>query len=279
MAKRIIITGATNGIGRATTKLLLEKGFEVVMLVRNEQKANQVVEELKQETGNENCFYELVDLADLNSVKTVCELILKKYHHVDVLINNAGGIFQERQLSKQGVEMHFALNHLAHFYLFKQLFPLLMKSKTRVLNVSSEAHRVANLDLQDINVESSYGAMKVYGNAKLCNILFTKCIANKYAEDGIESYALHPGVVRTGFAMNSTGVWKQVFKLIRPFISSPEEGAANSVFLASQEEILAESGSYFKNKKKITSSRASMNPELRESLWRLSERILKEKGF
>jgi NAD(P)-dependent dehydrogenase (short-subunit alcohol dehydrogenase family) len=190
--KTIAITGATSGIGLASSEALLEKGNQLIFLVRNVEKAENVISDWDKK---ENVSIIECDLADLKSVKKAAAELLGKTEQLDVLINNAGGTFQERLESKDGFELHFAVNHLGHFLLTKTIMPLLVKSNTKVINVSSEAHRAGKPDWKDLNLEKSYSAIKGYGNAKLYNILFTKSLVDR----GLNSYDLHPGVIDSGF--------------------------------------------------------------------------------
>jgi NAD(P)-dependent dehydrogenase (short-subunit alcohol dehydrogenase family) len=276
--KTALITGATNGIGLETAKALLEKDFSVYMIARNKSKAEKVCQDLIAETGNKNCHYYIADLASLVSVKAVAKTINSDLQKIDVLINNAGGIFQEREESKDGIEMHFAMNHLAHFLLTNELEMLLKASDARIVSLSSEAHRMANLNLDNIQEKESYNAMRIYGNAKLCNILFTKGLVKRWGKDGVTAYCLHPGVVRTGFAMNADGgAWKLIFKLARPFMISASKGAETSAYCATEEGIELYSGKYFKSCKVTKPSAAAENEALADRLWQISQQLISEK--
>lgn len=276
--KTALITGATNGIGLETAKALLEKDFAVYMIARNKSKAEKVCKELMTETGNKNCHFYIADLASLASVKAIAKTIQAELQKIDVLINNAGGIFQEREESIDGIEMHFAMNHLSHFLLTNELEMLLKASEARIVNLSSEAHRMAKLDLDNVQEKEGYNAMRVYGNSKLCNILFTKALVKRWGKNGVTAYSLHPGVVRTGFAMNAHGgPLKWMFKLIRPFLISASKGAETSVYCASEEGIELYSGKYFKNSKVVKPSAAAENEALADRLWQISQEMIEEK--
>lgn len=278
MKKIAIITGATNGIGKATAKALLNKGYEVHLVARNAEKAAAVKQELTQGKNPDLCRIKIADLTDLQSVKNLAEEIKSKVNHIDVLVNNAGGVFEQRQESKDGLEMHFALNHMAHFVLTTELESLLKSSKSRIVNVSSEAHRVAKPNLDDLAEKINYSPMRVYGNVKLYNIWFTKEVAKRWGSSGVTSYAVHPGVVRTGFAMNSQGgMWKSLFKFLAPFMLTPERGAETSVYCATEDGLEMRSGKYFKKSSEVKPSALAINTELAERLWTISEAIKKEK--
>jgi len=276
--KTALITGATNGIGLETAKALLERDFSVYMIARNKSKAEKVCQALIAETGNKKCHYYMADLASLASVKAVAKTINSDLQKIDVLINNAGGIFQEREESIDGIEMHFAMNHLAHFLLTNELEMLLKASEARIVSLSSEAHRMAKLDLDNIQEKEGYNTMRVYGNSKLCNILFTKALVKRWGKNGVTAFSLHPGVVRTGFAMNAEGgVWKLIFKLVRPFMISASKGAETSIYCASEEGIELYSGKYFKSCRVTKPSAAAENEALADRLWQISQQMVSEK--
>lgn len=268
--KKIAITGATSGIGLETAKALHDKGNQLIFLVRNIDKAKQL---LKDWPGGEKVQLITCDLADLHSVKAAATELLKTNEHLDVLINNAGGTFEARSESKDGLELHFAINHLGHFLLVKELYALLQTSHTKIINVSSDAHRAGKLDFHNLQLKQNYSIIKAYGNAKLCNVLFTKSLAKK----GFTSYALHPGVIDSGFGDNLSAPFKLLWKLGRPFMKTTREGASTSIYLAQNELTDDLNGGYFKNMKPIRSSSDSRNEALQEKLWKHSEQIIAEK--
>ncbi|WKK83165.2 SDR family NAD(P)-dependent oxidoreductase [Marivirga arenosa] len=265
--KTIAITGATSGIGLATSEALLEKGNKLFFLVRNVDKAKNIISDWKQK---ENVSIIECDLADLKSVKKASQTLLEKTDHLDVLINNAGGTFQERKESKDGFELHLAVNHLGHFLLTKQIFTLLEKSNTKVINVSSEAHRAAKPDWSDLNLKNKYSAILGYANAKLYNILFTKSLVDK----GISSYALHPGVINSGFGDSLPSVLKIMWNLGKPFMKTTREGASTSIYLATNELSADKNGEYFKDKKVKKATSLANSSAARERLWEESEKMI-----
>ncbi|PTB91465.1 short-chain dehydrogenase [Marivirga lumbricoides] len=268
--KKIAITGATSGIGLETAKALYEKGNELIFLVRNIKKAEGLIKEW---SGGDRVEIIECDLANLQSVRNAARQLLTTYKELDVLINNAGGTFEERKESKEGLELHFAINHMGHFLLVRELYSFLQKSNTKIINVSSEAHRAGKLDFNNLQLTHNYSVIKGYGNAKLCNILFTKSLAKR----GFTSYALHPGIIDSGFGDNLSTPFKLLWKLGKPFMKSAREGASTSIYLAQNELPKALNGSYFKNKKPTHSSSDSKNEALQEKLWKYSEEIIAEK--
>jgi NAD(P)-dependent dehydrogenase (short-subunit alcohol dehydrogenase family) len=267
--KTIAITGATSGIGLATSEELLKKGHHLIFLVRNTEKAQQLIAKWD-EKANVNIIK--CDLADLKSVRKAGEELLQKTDQLDVLINNAGGTFNERMESNNGFELHLAVNHLGHFLLTKVLMPVLEKSNAKVINVSSEAHRAGKPDWSDLNLKKKYSTILGYGNAKLYNILFTKSLADK----GLTSYALHPGVIDSGFGDQLPGPFKLMWKLGKPFMKTTREGASTSIFLASQNLAADKNGAYFKNKKVKKASSLANSQAARDRLWEESEKMVEE---
>jgi len=268
--KTIAITGATSGIGLATAEALLSKGNQLIFLARNLEKAKKLIQNLP---NPENVKLIECDLAKLASVKKAGEELSKIVDKLDVLINNAGGTFKERTETKDGIEMHLAVNHISHFLLVKTCYQLLEKSNTKIINVSSEAHRAAKIDFSDFNMSKNYGAIKAYGNVKLYNILFTKSLVDR----GFNAYALHPGVIDSNFGDELPGFLKVLWKLGKPFMKTTTEGAATSVYLAEVELNQDKNGGYFKNKKLFKESSTAKSKSVREKLWAKSEELIAEK--
>ncbi|MBE9583420.1 SDR family oxidoreductase [Mucilaginibacter sp. JRF] len=269
-----IITGATSGIGKETALALAKKGHGLYLLVRDVVQGDELVRQLTEQTGNKEIFCVKCDLADLHSIYTAAEKLKSKLFAINVLINNAGGMFPQRELSKDGFEMTFSVNHLGHFALFQHLLPLLEKGQARVISLSSEAHRIGKPAFNDINCEAAYSPMKVYGTAKLYNIYFTKSIAEKYKDKGITAFAVHPGVVNTSFGTGTKGIAGFLLSLARPFMISAEQGAETSVYLATQNTLHAKSGLYFKKCKPAKVSSIANDAAAREKLWQLSLQLL-----
>jgi len=270
-----VITGATSGIGKETALALAKKDHALYLLVRNTQKGDRLKDEIMAQTGNKSIFVVKCDLANLQSVREAADELKAKLFAINVLINNAGGIFNQRELSKDGFEITFATNHLGHFALTMALMPLLEKGHARIINVSSEAHNMGKADFDDLPWEQkSYSAIKAYGNAKLFNIYFTKSLAEKYADKGISSFALHPGLVKTAFGAGMSGFTKLLLWLASPFMISAEEGAQTSIFLATEPGIDAKSCQYFKKKKMAKSSVLSWSEANRNKLWDISKKLV-----
>ncbi len=276
--KIVLITGATSGVGKETARALLNMDAGVVMLVRNMEKAEAVKKELMASTGSAKISIVNCDLADLKKVRDAASEVLQKFERVDVLINNAGGIFANKNLSAQAYEMTFAMNHLGHFQLTKNLLDIIKNTPGgRIINLSSEAHRSGKLDFDDLMQEKGkYSSFKAYSNAKLANLYFTYELASRLETSGIAVNAVHPGVVRTGFGSDFKGGLGFLFSLARPFMISPGKGAQTSIYLASSEEAGSITGKYFKNKKPVASSSISYDKEIAKKLWDVSEELIKK---
>jgi len=270
-----IITGATSGIGEETALALAKKDHALYLLVRNTEKGGQLKKRLVAETGNTHIFVVQCDLADMRSVHQAANELKAKLFAVNVLINNAGGIFNERELTKDGFEMTFAVNHLGHFLLTTSLMPLLEKGHARIINLSSDAHKFGKPMFDDLQAEQGYSSIKAYGMAKLFNIYFTKSLAEKYADKGITAFALHPGVVNTGFGAGTSGFVKFILWLGRPFMITAEKGAQTPVYLATAPKLDKQSGQYFVKKKPAKSGPLANDTEARNRLWKISEELIK----
>ncbi|WP_426671775.1 SDR family oxidoreductase [Mucilaginibacter sp. McL0603] len=268
------ITGATSGIGKITAMELARKGHAIYMLVRNTNKGEQVKQEIISQTGNKDIYVIECDVADLQSVARAVDELKGKLFGINILINNAGSAFVKKELSKDGFEMTFALNHLGHFLLTESLMPLLKKGQARIINVSSEGHRSAKPNFDDLKWEQTpYKGIKAYNISKLYNIYFTKSLAEKYGQTGITSYALHPGVVLTNIWDKVTGFMRILFWLIKPFMITPEKGAETTIYLATEPRLEQKSGLYFKKCKVAKTAPNADNGAARNRLWEISEKL------
>jgi len=270
-----VITGATSGIGKETALALAKKDHAIYLLVRNVEKGEQLKKEIVAQTGNRSIFVIYCDLADMQTVRNAADELKGKLMAINVLINNAGGINASKQLSKDGHELTFAMNHLGHFLLTMSLLPLLQKGQARIINVSSEAHRMARLQLlNDVELKQDYSSFKAYALAKLCNIYFAKSLAERYAASGVTAYALHPGVVNTGFGSQLGGLGKVLMLLAKPFMITAREGAQTTIYLAGETKLSPKlSGQYFKKSKPVKPTLAAQNTSARNKLWQISEEL------
>ncbi len=269
--KTALITGATSGIGLVTARELARQGARVVLVGRNPAKTDAVVAKLRSDSGNPNVEAILADLSSQQQVRELAGQFQQRHARLDVLINNAGGIWLKRTLTPDGLEMTFAVNHLAYFLLTQLLLDTLRATPdARIVNVSSAAHRKAALDLSDLMGERSYGGWQQYCRTKLMNLLFTYELARRLAGTRVTVNALHPGWVFTGFG-GSNG-WKGwlLQAAARVFAIGKEEGARTVLYLASAPEVAGVSGKYYVQEKEAPSSAASMDVENAKRLWQRS---------
>lgn len=273
---KLAITGPTSGIGEVAFSKLTPYFNEIFLLARNESKVDKLIQSLSSSDQKKVRFI-YCDLADMDSVVIAAKSILEKTTSLDVLINNAGGIFQNKEVTKDGFEMGLSTNHLGHFLLTSHLMPILLNSKgPKVINVSSEAHRAAKVDFDDLNYEKKkFSSFVSYANVKLFNILFTKSLAEKYGEKGLNAYALHPGVVKTNFGKETSGIFGFFWKLAAPFMITAEEGAKTTIFLAKTKIDSLKNGYYFKKSKPTKPSSEANSKKMRDRLWKESEALLK----
>jgi len=273
--KRVLITGATNGIGKEAARQLAAMDAEIIIVGRNPTKTERVVNELILETGNPNISMMIADLSSINEVKKLAYEFRDKYDTLDVLLNNAGAVFSEYQQSVDGLEMTFALNHINYFVLTNLLVDMLKrtaqeKGEARIINVSSGAHQSANkgMQLSTINDEEAFGGFSTYGKSKLANILFTYELARRLEDTGVTVNALHPGFVSTGFGHNMGGIASFFTKVIQKlFARSEDQGAETPVYLASSPDVKGVTGKYWQDKKAIKSSDISYDRDEQQKLW------------
>jgi NAD(P)-dependent dehydrogenase (short-subunit alcohol dehydrogenase family) len=274
--KTAIITGANSGIGKVTALELARLNYRIVMVCRNPQKAKAARQEIVDETGNSDIFIEICDLSLMVNIVELGKRIRQSHSTIDLLVNNAGLLPQsERQTTNEGLEMTFAVNHLAYFLLTREMMPSLTSAKSaRIINVASEAHRSGTFDPENVQLKTGYSAMKAYGNSKLFNIMFTSQLHNELHEGSVTTYSLHPGVVDTNFASSSDSFFATLFNLGRFFMLSPKKGAATSIYLCTEPGIEPLSGRYFIKSKPAKPSSVARNDEACKHLWDLSEKLV-----
>ena len=272
--KVCLVTGATDGIGKVSARVLAEMGAKVIIVGRNPEKSAAVLTELKSVSGNENIDLLLADLAVMQEVRDLAEQVISRYDRLDVLLNNAGGYFAKHEITSDGLEMTFALNHMSYFLLTNKLMGLLKSSvPARIVNVSSDAHYGVDIEFDNLNGEQDYKAWKAYQKSKLANVLFTYELLEKVPSD-ITVNCLHPGFVATNFGHNNGGFVSPILKIAK-WISAiePEDGAKTSIFLCSAPEVKEASGKYFYKCQLKTSSRESRNMDTGKRLWQISSDI------
>jgi NAD(P)-dependent dehydrogenase (short-subunit alcohol dehydrogenase family) len=271
--KVCLVTGANAGLGKATALALAKMGGIVIMVARSQARGEAALAEVRQASGSDKVQLLLADLSSMESVRQLAATVQASYGRLDVLVNNAGAVFQDRQVSVDGYEMTFALNHLSYFLLTNLLLDLLKSSApARIVNVSSGAHAGSKINFDDIMLAKRYRSFEAYGQSKLANILFTYELARRLEGSGVTANALHPGGVATEFAAGE-GLMGTIFKLIRPFLLTPEQGAETQIYLASASEVAGVSGQYFAKKKPVNSSKISYDTAVAQHLWQVSEEL------
>ena len=273
--KVCLLTGATRGIGRAAADALARTGLTLALVGRDKARVDDTVVAVKSASGNARVEGLVADLSLRSEVRRLAAEIRAKYPRLDILVNNAGAIFTRREETTEGTEKTLALNHLGYFLLTLELLPLLKASApARVVNVASDAHRGMRLDFEDLENRKRYSGLRVYGQSKLMNILFTEELARRLAGTGVTVNSLHPGVVATGFGHNSPGLFSTLVKIAAPLLSTPEKGAQTLVYLATSPEVEGVTGKYFTKSRMVQPSPAARDGEAAQKLWEASERLV-----
>jgi retinol dehydrogenase-14 len=280
MAGRVcLVTGATSGIGKATATGLARLGADLVLVARDPAKGAATMAEIRTVTGNPRIELLQADLSSQDAVRRAAEDYRRGHDRLHVLVNNAGGYWATRHTTADGLELTFALNHLAYFLLTNLLLDLLRAgAPARVVNVTSSAQALGDIHFDDLQFERRYRGQAAYNQSKLANVLFTYELARRLDGAGVTVNCLAPGVTRTNFGREDSGpVMRLLTPLGRPFMRSPEEGAATAVWLASSPEAEGVTGRYYLRRRgrptPRRSSRRSYDPELARRLWRVSEEL------
>ena len=273
--KVVLITGGNSGIGKEAAIAIAKQGATVIIACRNETSARQALDDIKNESGNTKVTFLPLDLASLQSVRNAADEFKRHYKRLDVLLNNAGGAWATQQFSADGFEYSFAANHLGHFLLTNLLLDMLKQApEGRIVNVSSEAHRMARFDFDKQLNPNPYNQWKTYGFTKLCNILFTYKLAKKLEGTNVTVNAVHPGVVNTNFMKKLPGILKTMATFVGAlFFLTPAKGAAPLVQLCTDPKLKGVTGKYFNRHKEAKSNADSYNPNFEELLWQKSEEM------
>jgi NAD(P)-dependent dehydrogenase (short-subunit alcohol dehydrogenase family) len=272
-----LVTGATQGIGRASAEALAARGERVLVHGRDLARAQAVADAITQRTGNREVRAVQADFAELAQVRRLAHELNASLPRLEVLINNAGRMSSARALSADGYELTFAVNHLAPFLLTNLLLPKLRTSApARVIVVASEVHRRAQLDFDDLMNAGVSGLMPAYARSKLANMLFARALTHRLTGSGITVNALHPGIVASNLFHDTPApppLRLALGSVLRPFVRSVRHGARTSVYLATAPELLGKSGGYYRNCRLSTPGRAAQNDADAARLWEESARL------
>ncbi len=274
--KTCMVTGASNGIGKAAALELARTGAELVLVCRDRARGEAAVAEIAAQSGSHRVDLMLADLSSQAEIRRLASDFLATGRPLHVLLNNAGLMNTERTLTVDGIETTFAVNHLGYFLLTLLLLDRLKASApARIVNVASDAHRFARgrLDFANLQGEKSYAAMRNYGQSKLANILFTRELARRLAGSGVTVNCLHPGTVATRFAQNNGGFYRFGTRLIAPFIRTPAKGAETSVYLCASPEVTGVSGQYFSDKRAKSPAKFAQDDDDARRLWEVSAQM------
>jgi retinol dehydrogenase 12 len=274
--KTVVVTGATSGIGFHAAKAMAQQGARVFITARDQAKGDDAVAKLKL-VGNDRIELLMVDFASMASIRSAAAELRQRTDHIHVLLNNAGAVYLDKALSKDGLELTFATNHIGYF-LFTQLLLDVVKASApaRIVSVSSDAHRTSSgVKFDDLERKNGYNGGLVYGETKLMNILFTRSLSRRLEGTGVTANCLHPGVVATGFAHNNKGVIGFIARTFgKYFLITAEQGAATSIYLCTSPEVEDVSGKYFAKCKEAKPRPPGVDDVVAERLWAVSEQVV-----
>jgi retinol dehydrogenase 12 len=273
-----LITGATEGVGKATAAALAKKGFRIVLAARDAAKAEVVVREIAALTGRAGSDYIVADLASLRQTRALAESFTRRYPRLDVLINNAGVFLPERTETEDGFETTYQINYLSHFLLTQLLLSDLEKSEQgRIINLSSSVYAVGRFDPQNLQSEKTFSVLGTYSASKLFMLMFTRELARRLGGTRVTANAVHPGIVRTRMMLRAPGpAFRLMSYLSLPFSISPERGARTSVHLASSPDLEGVSGGYFTRSRRTEAKNRFDTAQNRALLWDLSLESLRD---
>jgi len=273
-ARTIVVTGATSGIGRATALGLAKLDSRLILVGRDAGRAEETIAAIRGATGRKDVEIVLGDFASQTDVRRVADELLARTQAIHVLVNNAGVTMLKRTTTPDGLETTFAVNHLGYFLLTGLLLPRLRAgAPARIVNVASDAHRFGKLDLDDLQNEKGFAAMRVYGQSKTANILFTRELARRLEGTGVTVNALHPGAVATRLGRGNGPLFDLLQRAVGIFMRSPERGAETSIHLASAPELERVTGRYFVDKREKQPSPHATDDATARRLWEISEKL------
>jgi len=272
--KTVVITGGTSGIGQVAAEKLAGMGARLVLVARDKARGEAALARLRDRGPGIAHDIHYADLSRIPEMKRVAGEIAAAEPKIDVLINNAGALFNSRQTTSDGLEMTFALNHMSYYVMTHFLRgSLVAGAPSRVVNTSSDAHKGNALDFNDLQSSNGYRGFKVYGRSKLCNILYTSELARRWAGTGVTANCLHPGFVDTRFGDKSGGMFGVVIRVAKLFAISQEKGAETLVYLASSEDVAKTTGKYFYKCREATPTKEARDDGAAKKLWEESARL------
>ena len=272
--KTVVITGGTSGIGQVAAEKLASMGARLVLVARDKARGEAALVRLRERGPGTAHGIHYGDLSRISEMKRVASEIAAAEPKIDVLINNAGALFNSRQTTSDGLEMTFALNHMSYYVMTHFLRgSLVAGAPARVVNTSSDAHKGNTLDFNDLQSSNGYRGFKVYGRSKLCNILYTSELARRWAGTGVTANCLHPGFVDTRFGDKSGGMFGVVIKVAKLFAISQEKGAETIVYLASSGDVANTTGKYFYKCREATPTKEARDDGAAKKLWEESARL------
>lgn len=269
----LIITGASSGVGKSAALKLAKLGYQLVLVGLEPEATAAVAAETK-------APYHIADFTDLQQVKTLAKTLIERYPRIDTLVNNAGAIFGHRRLTENGFEVTLQVNYLAPYLLTRLLLPALIESRARVIQTASVSARLfANLDIDDLQLESNYSPNRAYGNSKLADILFTRELDRRYRESGVSTVSFHPGNLATGFGQNTTSWMKYMFQtpLGKLFLKPADEGGDALTWMVQGEPAVDwQPGEYYEDRvPALKQHPEASNRELAQRLWDDTDLLLR----
>jgi NAD(P)-dependent dehydrogenase (short-subunit alcohol dehydrogenase family) len=271
--KVVVITGGTSGIGQVAAERLAAMGARIVLVARSKSRGEAALGRLRERASSPAHRVHYGDVSRLSDLNRLAAEIRSAEPRIDVLINNAGAMFGQRQVTEDGLELTFATNHMSYFVLTNGLREQLAAGAARIVNTSSHAHYRGEIDFDDLQSERNYKAFPAYCFSKVCNVLFTRALAQRLAGTGVTVNSLHPGFVKTRFGDESGGGMARVIGLMKIFAISQEKGAETIIYLASSGEVAKTSGLYFYKCKPVEPSKLAQDNAAAERLWKATEKI------